>query len=475
MLAVAVSCQSTTLPIQAFTVPQTPYPGSPESETELVATPEPAVSRTEVVPAFPGAEGFGANSVGGRGGRVIEVTNLNDNGSGTLRAAIEAFGSRIVVFRVAGTIELETALEIANPYITIAGQTAPGQGIMLKNQPSNTDCSLVVSTHDVIIRYIRVRPGPPAESSGCGNAIVVVGEDVIVDHSSFSWAIDQVASTWFDAHDITFQWSIIAEGLHCSNHEKGCHSTGMLIGSEGSRNISIHHTLFAHNHERNPYIKTGGLVDIVNNVIYNSWGTASVVGNEYGEVLVNFIGNYLKQGNDSLLEKDLVAGENVTRFDIEIYVQDNITPHRPSPEMEEWPTVKPDSRRWIVPRIHVTPLVTTTSAFVAYSQVLAQAGATISLDGWGRRLWIRDPVDERIVEDVRNGTGRIIDDPSEVGGWPELAGGDAPKDMDHDGMPDAWETRHGFDDIDPSDGPVDADGDGYTNVEEYLNSTVPDQ
>lgn len=171
------------------------------------------------VPAFPGAEGFGANSVGGRGGRVIEVTNLDDSGPGSLRAAIEADRPRTVVFRVGGTIELQSGLEITNPFITIAGQTAPGGGITLRNDPSNADTSLKIETHDVVIRYIRSRPGPSTELHGTLDAITIGNQEggtynVIVDHSSFSWATDEVVNSWYDAHDITIQWSIVSEGLH---------------------------------------------------------------------------------------------------------------------------------------------------------------------------------------------------------------------------------------------------------------------
>jgi pectate lyase len=427
-------------------------------------------------PTFPGAEGFGARSVGGRGGQTIEVTNLNDDGPGSLRTAIESEGPRIVVFRVGGTIELKTPLEITQPFVTIAGQTAPGGGITLKNSPSVNGTALIVRTHDVVIRYMRSRPGPTSERVSDSDAIAIVGNsayNVIIDHCSFSWAVDEVATTWYDAHNITIQWSIIAEGLHCSTHAEGCHSTGLLIGSDGSGNISIHHNLFAHNHERNPMVKTDVVVDIVNNVVYNSWGTPAVIVDEYGKVPVNIVGNYFKYGSDSGTDKYLVSASSSGNPGVEIFVQGNITPDRPRDNMNESLAVKPIARHWIVPARHDAPPIATTSAFNAYDQVLADAGATIGLDSQGNKYWRRDAVDERIMNDARNGTGRIINDPSEVGGWPELAAGVAPEDSDHDGMPDAWEEMHGFDPYNSSDGPLDADGDGYTNIEECLNSTDP--
>jgi pectate lyase len=416
--------------------------------------------------------------VGGRGGRVIEVTNLNDAGPGSLRAAIEAEGPRIVVFRIGGTIELHSGLIITNPFITIAGQTAPGGGITLKNHSTSKDISLDIFTHDVIIRYISSRPGPCVREPGIVDAIGA-GDDahavynIIIDHGSFSWATDQVAGTWYDARDITVQWSIIAEGLHCSTHEEGCHSMGMLLGSDGSRNFSIHHNLFAHNHERNPYVKTSGLVDVVNNVVYNSWGTPIVVADDFGQVPINSIGNYVKVGVDSNPDKYLVTVVGPSDSGAQVFVRGNIIPLRPRDDMDEWLVVKPVARQWIVPSRHNAPPVTTTSAFEAYDQVLAGVGATIGLDSRGNEYWRRDVVDQRIINDVRNGTGKIIDDPSEVGGWPRLAAGVAPRDSDHDGMPDDWEKMHGFDPYHPADGPADADGDWYTNIEEYLNGTDP--
>jgi pectate lyase len=491
IIAVIATSQSTSEPTAAgdHFPPKLPTEHSSLEEGANAATPVTVFSEGEgfrvwlpivwaapSVSAFPGAEGFGARSVGGRGGRAIEVTNLNDHGPGSLRAALEARGSRIVVFRVGGTIELTTPLEITQPFITIAGQTAPGGGITLKHAATGKESTLDVLTHDVIIRYMRFRPGPSPPRPGMTDALGIYGDDtynVIVDHCSFSWATDQNVGTWFGAHDITIQWSIIAEGLHCSTHEKGCHSMGMLLGSDGSYNISVHHNLFAHNHERNPCIKTSGLVDVVNNVIYNSWGTPTVVSDDFGKVPVNCVANYVKCGVDSNPDKHLITVVNVGDSGAELFVRGNILPVRPRDDMDEWLAVKPVARQWIVATRHSAPLVTTTSASEAYDDVLADAGATIGLDSQGNKYWRRDAVDARILNDVRNGTGRIIDDPSEVGGWPRLAAGVAPRDSDHDGMPDNWEEIHGFDPQDSFDGPADTDGDGYTNLEEYLNETNP--
>lgn len=472
MLMLGTSCFSEAKPIEAVNA-------SPEGNPDVGVIYLPYLRRGATqdspVRAFPGAQGFGANSTGGRGGRVIEVTNLNDSGPGSLRAAIEAEGPRIVVFRTGGTIELQSGLEISNPFITIAGQTAPGGGITLKNHPSNTQAALTIEAHDVIIRYIRSRPGASTQEACCLDAIQVLSDsayNVIIDHCSASWSTDETMSTWYDPHDITIQWCIISEGLVNSTHEEGTHSTGLLLGSDGSYNISVHHNLFAQNRTRNPYVKTSGLVDIVNNVMYNPLWAASHFADDYAKVSANYVGNYFKRGANSTSESS-VGTSNEAGYGFEIFVQGNIGPDRPRDDMDESLVVKSDDRQWIVETRHDAPFVTTTSAFEAYDQVLANAGATIGLDSQGNSYWRRDPVDERIVNDVRNSTGQWIDDPSEVGGWPELDTGTPPTDSDHDGMPDEWERLYCLSPSDPSDGPADADGDGYTNVEEYLNGTKP--
>ena len=218
------------------------------------------------LPAFPGAEGFGANTIGGRGGVVYEVTNTNDSGVGSLRSCVEETGPRICVFKVGGLISLNSSLVIKNPYITIAGQTAPGGGITLRNGVSGGEFeTLSVQTHDVIIRYITSRPGP----GGMNHAIVIARNgipiyNIIIDHSSFSWATDEVLTTWYRTYDITIQWNIISEGLNCSTHPKGCHSKGLLIGGykgsesaggKGTENVSVLNNLLVHNAERGPLLQ----------------------------------------------------------------------------------------------------------------------------------------------------------------------------------------------------------------------------
>jgi pectate lyase len=418
---------------------------------------------SEIVVAFPGAEGFGAVSVGGRGGRVIEVTNLDDSGPGSLRAAIEATGPRTVVFRVGGTIELSTGLDIENPYITIAGQTAPGDGIQIRNHPGNTDPAVKVETHEVVIRYLRLRPGPSLRRTSSLDPLTITRDasNVIVDHCSLSWGTDEGFQTWYSVHDITVQWSIISEALHCSTHEEGCHSTGMLIGDQSNR-ISIHHNLLAHNDFRNPRVR-GGDMDLVNNVIYNAGAVAAKLDDKKNQagMRCNFVGNYFKWGPDTSASHEVkLRSEGVGTS---CFVAGNIGPHRPDNSFPEENIVDPDDRELITDARFPFPPVTTTSASGAYDQVLAGAGASLPR---------RDAVDRRIVEEVRTGTGRIIDHPRDVGGWPELRSGTAPVDRDHDGMADSWEKLHGLDSTDPSDRNGDGDSDGYTNLEEYLESLL---
>jgi pectate lyase len=417
-----------------------------------------------VPPVFPGAQGFGAHTIGGRGGRVIEVTNLNDAGSGSLRAALEASGARIVVFRTGGTIELSDEIEVTNPYLTVAGQTAPGGGITLKSRPSNESGTIDIHTHDVVLRYLRMRSGPHTEE-GESNPLAIDDEafNVVVDHCSFSWGVNENLTTYDGTHDITLSWNVISEALSRSVHPEGEHSRGLFISGDGSRNVTAHHNLVVHNNRRNPEVNTVGTVDVVNNVIYNYGEVAGQVSDKRGGVPLNFVGNYYKPGPDSDRSRYELDVYLVRDTGLRLYVRGNIGPHRQLDSLPDAYTVEPEGRQFMVGSRHPAPAVTTTSAATAYEDVLARAGA---------RVPYVDPVDQRIVREVREGRGRIIDDPSEVGGWPSLSRGTAPEDSDHDGMPNAWESARG---LDPTrdDGRGDADRDGYTNVEEYLNGLVP--
>jgi len=237
------------------------------------------------------------------------------------------------------------------------------------------------------------------------------------------------------------------------------------LGSDGARNLSIHHNLFAHNRHRNPRIKTTGLVDVVNNVVYNSgsgngWRAPTYVHGGRAVVKANYVSNYFKPGPDTGPAEWFIDTAEV----VEVYADGNSVPNA---------VIDPDSADMLVETSHQAAPVSATPAVDAYAGVLGSAGASAGLHCDGTPYQRRDPVDARIVAEVTAGTGRIIDDPSEVGGWPELAAGIACVDTDRDGMPDEFEALHGFDPQAAGDGPLDADWDGYTNVEEFLNGTSP--
>lgn len=419
------------------------------------------------LPAFPGAEGFGAMALGGRGGRVIKVTHLGDSGKGSLRKAIEAEGPRTIVFDVSGTIELKKPIVIRNGYVTLAGQTAGAGGITLKNY------GVAIATDHVIVRYLRVRPG---DSSGEADDAIWIrsGQDIIIDHCSASWASDETLSVSpreklaiRPIDRITVQWCIISESLNDSVHVKGQHGYGSLVrGSAGAR-YSFHNNLWAHHNARMPrpgnYVdaKTdpeGPLFDFRNNVFYN-WGSKTSGYNADRESIsqYNFINNAYLTGPDSkgalaFREQNPLAGVHFSGNTMNGELPD-----------DPWSLVRFDDER---PGGSATPFqtapVTTVSAATAYERVLRQAGASHA----------RDPVDQRVVTNVRHSSGRIIDHPDEVGGWPELPAGKPVPDRDGDGMPDEWESLRGLNPDNPDDGTVDSDGNGYTELEDYLSSLV---
>ena len=418
-------------------------------------------------PAFPGAEGFGKYTVGGRGGKVIEVTNLNDAGPGSFRAAVSAKVPRTVVFRVSGTIALESELKIREPYLTIAGQTAPGDGICIKNYQVNFD------TSQVIMRYLRFRPGDEKgkEQDAFGGA----GNQIVVDHCSASWGVDETFSI-NKAANLTVQWCLVSESLYHSIHKKGNHGYGGLWGGPGG---SWHHNILAHHSSRNPRASgnvDSGLMDYRNNVIYN-WGFNSAYGGELWPR--NWINNYYKSGPAT---DDKVRGRIFLQKDPrgKMFAAGNFVAGFPAISADNWngginfaPDGEATEKTLRVDRPFVVAPVTTQAAEVAYGLVLAQAGASL----------VRDAVDRRVVEEIRTGTATfgasykgggkgIIDSQNDVGGWPELRSLPAPVDTDHDGVPDVWEQAHGLNPQDPADGPRSTTPGGYTNLERYLNSLV---
>lgn len=410
-------------------------------------------------PAFPGAEGAGKFTSGGRGGKTIAVTNLNDSGPGSLRAAVEARGPRTVVFRISGTIALESPLVIENDSITIAGQTAPGDGICLRNYP------LHIAANNVIVRYIRARLGDVRrvqDDAASGTR----RKDIIIDHCSFSWSVDECAS-FYDNENFTMQWCIVSESMNQSLHEKGNHGYG---GIWGGMNATFHHNLIAHHTSRLPRFQGSryhGMpekekADFINNVVYN-WTNQSSYGGERGSY--NLIANYYKPGPATPKKAAKIILTPYQPYG-KFYLKDNFLEGSAGGDWE-WVDI-PNADLAKARASHPFPVsnpVTPQTPEQAFREVLEHAGASLS----------RDAVDRRVVDNVRNGSYTfgnrgIIDSQEQTGGWPELKTLPPPKDSDGDGMPDDWESAHGLNPHDPEDRNGQNVDELYTNLEVYINS-----
>ncbi len=429
-------------------------------------TPAPKPAIEAKLPVFPGAEGFGTRTPAGRGGKIVEVTSLDDSGAGTLRAALAEPRPRLVIFRVGGTIVLKRPLVVQQPFLTLAGQTAPGEGILLR------DFGLVVETHDVLVQHLRIRPGNQGAINPEDNDAIQVngGYNVVVDHVSASWGEDETIQTWAGAHDVTLSWCLESEPLNKSRHPKGRHGAGVILG-DGSDRITIHHCLLAHNDFRSPLIINSGAVDFIENLIFD-WGRSAgeIYDNLGWAARVNVIGNRYVPGPSSLSgvpEFVINRNEQPAGALPKIYARDNWGPRRHSAGSDEFAlfalgwggqSLPPDCRA-------VNPL-----ASRAISRLQRVDLTEAVLTGVGATQPRRDAVDHRIVGNFRHKRGALINSPEDVGGYPRITGGEAPRDSDGDGMPDDWEMRFGLDPRDSRDGNQDLDGDGYTNIEEYLFS-----
>lgn len=420
--------------------------------------------------AFPGAEGAGRYATGGRGGDVYRVTNLANSGPGTLREGIDsARGPRTIVFAIGGNIELESSLHVRRPHLTIAGHTAPGDGVTLKGGDL-----VIAGTHDVIVRYLRVRPGDihTAPNKYQPDALTVVRcNDVMVDHVSASWSTDEVLSTTL-CQNVTVQWSLITEALHHSNHVKGGHGYGSIISGT---DITFHHNLYAHNHSRNPRpqqarFRSGPArptsIHFANNVIYNPGPRFGYGGPD--DMTIQFIANYGIAGPNTRTNKLFRGGDPATK----VYQRGNMMDLSCDGVLNGtqvgWDAIDKDyvriKRRKEIPRNSRATKTNVEDAASALHAVLSHAGASLR----------RDAVDRRIVADVKSfGTrGKHLDSQFEVGGWPDLPQQTGPKDSDADGMPDEYEKQQKLNPQDAADRNFDTDGNGYTNLEEYLHSLV---
>ena len=479
--------------------------------------------RQAKIPAFPGAEGGGMYTFGGRGGKVLTVTNLNDDGPGSFRWACEQGGARIVVFNVSGIIRLKSPIYVRAPYITIAGQTAPGDGVIIAGE------SFQVDTHDVIVRHMRFRRGETKvtyrEDSFGGNPV----GNIMIDHCSCEWGLDENISFYrhmFDLNDgkakrktptvnVTIQNTISAKALDTWNH-----AFGSTIGGE---NTTFMRNLWADNTGRNPSIGWAGVFNFVNNVVYN-WVHRTADGGEF-KSMFNFINNYYKPG--PLTPKESLVGHRIIKAESRseglfpfkqfgrVFANGNIIEGYPEITKDNWnggiqvddhnaeidETVKALMRS---SEPFSMPFITIMDTRGAFQWVLNYAGATIPC---------RDIVDQRICEEVRTGKAYyvedyekkvkdnpygdmwglhkrsqneeglfkyrrlskdsykdgIITDPRQMGGYPEYSKWEPWKDTDGDGMPDEWEIENGLNPNDPSDAVKDCTGDGYTNIEKYIN------
>ena len=470
-----------------------------------------AVFAQEKTPAFPGAEGFGRYVSGGRGGNVYHVTSLADDGTeGTLRWALGKTGAKTIVFDVSGTIHLQSSLDIAIGNVTIAGQTAPGDGICVADYP------VAIKANNVIVRYMRFRLGNKNVLLNGADGWDAFGgmdqENIIVDHCSVSWSIDECLSV-LGNKNTTVQWCLVAQSLVNSGHSKGAHGYG---GNWGGSGASFHHNLIAHHGSRTPRLgprpttQLDERMDMRNNVIYNFGGNGCYGGEG---MTVNIVNNYYKPGPGTSTDKKgyRIAGIGIrTQSYVDTYpayapalhlwgkyfVTGNYNTKYSSVNNDNWTygiinqidasgcdgtftAETKDSIKLAEPMDFVA--TTTHSADDAYDRVLDYAGASLS----------RDSFDELMVSDARNGaasyTGkglskgfvnsqddnRPADAAADWSAWPTLNSAAAPVDTDGDGMPDEWEKSNGLDPSDPSDGKT-IGTDGYSNLENYLNSLVAD-
>lgn len=448
------------------------------------------------VPAFPGAEGFGAVAVGGRGGDVYHVTTLADSGIGSLRDGIQsASGPRTIVFDVSGTIQLTSVLVIKKPYLTIAGQTAPGDGICLR------DYSVIIKkTNDIIIRYLRLRlgdihtraTGKPTSSSGLDVVSIDDSRNVIFDHVSLSWSCDEVFGI-VQNENVTVQWCLISEPLGDPLlHPYGnSHAYAM---NNSANTLTVHHCLMANYVMRGPEFEPNDAVngqgyevqmEAVNNVLfdYKKSGSRYKTGIEDNPEAASeisfqfhFLNNYyIRKPFADAPEIHAVTKHGVTD-QLQVYVDGNIGPNRPSNDLHPWKSVWVENgpnmqvadsslkAQMAGGPLFVSPFpVTMQTAAECYESVLRDAGCSIR----------RDSVDIRILDDVKHRRYRdYLHSQESVGGWPVLSSAPAPADTDRDGMPDWWEDAQGLDKQNPEDRNGDDDLDGYTNLEEYLNGDL---
>jgi pectate lyase len=493
----------------------------------------------KLLPAFPGAEGGGAASQGGRGGKVYVVTNLNNAGEGSLRYGLEELkGARTIVFRVGGYIHLKKAIVVSDDaFITIAGQTAPGDGITVTTVTSVDEVFLFRRCHDLILRYIRIRKGGQKSKGQQGSSLVFAqsGKNIMVDHCSISWSGDDnlEIAVWKPKslkkglQNISIQYTILSEGL-----SHGHAATGIIAGGsnniEKMTDISVHHNLFANSQNRDPLMKVAS-GDVVSNLIYNwSWWATGISGG----MVVDIINNKYKAGPNlkrkgrnrgEIVLKDYdpthkIPGATGLKRKASVFLEGNIGPHNSDSRRDAWDLmVEKVNKNWsyfskngkpsktIAPRSYQRKTrralkfpISETPASQLEDILLRRGGVGASRRLSAKGFWIEnhDLVDRRVIKEYKSGEGTKLMNVDSVGGWPVYLGdnrykyvseksfiknlkkyhlkkGIAYRDSDRDGMSDIWEDKHGFNKNDKRDAIADRDGDGYDNLEEFLNGTRP--
>lgn len=418
------------------------------------------VVRNKVL-AFPGADGFGKYTSGGRDGKVYVVTNLNDDGPGSLREAVKKSEPRTIVFAVSGNIDLKSPLNITKGNLTIAGQSAPGDGICIRHYP------VTIQASNIIIRFMRFRLGDVSKIESDAFGGTKYSDGIMIDHCSVSWSTDECAS-FYRNKNFTLQWCIISESLNKSVHLKGEHGYGGIWGGMGA---SFHHNILAHHVSRMPRFSGSTttpnspeeLVDFRNNIIYN-WGENNAYGGERGRY--NIVNNYYKPGPATKTKNMWIVNpySPVGSF----YINGNVLAGNAAVTTDNWnggvKVAYPDSAKALKP--FSVESIAEQAATQAYDQALKFAGASLK----------RDAVDSRIVKEIAKGTASkgkakngIIDSQEEVGGWPVLKSLPAPKDSDSDGIPDAWEIKQKLNPNDAADAILKTLSQPYTNLEVYLN------
>lgn len=429
-------------------------------------------------PAFPGATGYGAGATGWRGGDLIAVTNLDDAGPGSLRACVEASGPRVCIFRVAGTISLSAPL-MARSDLYIAGQTAPGKGIQLRID-ANTHGPLIIKDADnVVVRFLKLRPGPGVEETANIDALTVENaSNLYLGNLSLMFASDETFNVHVSggrALDITLADSILAYSLDRANHPKGRHSKGALICSGDGKNnecgrISLLRNVFAHHRDRNPDIKAtdGRPVEVINNIFYDPISQFGEFYDLLGDTQIAYVGNLALTGPSTVqkVNASVEAFDWTEGNDLTIWAHDNLARH--CADGDRLAVLDAEATR-----LEATAPMALTVTPMPASQVLAalppRAGDV--LPGGAHR----DRLDRKVLADLADCKGQVIDRPKQAGGWTDLKPADPPADSDGDLLPDAWEAKHsGLDPAQPDDPWRDANGDGLGTVENWLAELAGD-